>query len=288
MFVFQLMGGVGNQMFQYAAARALSLKRNIPFKVEFDDPYTFVKRSYNLDFFNVSVDFASSEELNACKPKKRFEKRWWLLTGRNPDNKLVREKADYIFDTAFFDIPDGAYITGFWQAEQYLLPIRDVLLKELQPRFEPSAPNAKVLQQVADTNAVSLHIRRGDYVTVAKTSNVHGTCDMEYYKRAMAYIASKVNNPVFFIFSDDMPWVKEHLPNDYPLVFVDMNDEKNSYEDLRIMSSCNHHIIANSSFSWWGAWLNNKNDKIVICPARWTSNHLSADIDLIPKSWIKL
>lgn len=288
MFVFQLMGGVGNQLFQYAAARALSLKRNIPFKVEFDDPYKFVKRSYNLDFFNLSVEFATKKELAYCKPKKRFEKRWWLLTGRNPENKLVKEKADYVFDAAFFDIPDGSYVTGFWQAENYILSVRDILLKELQPRLAPSEANAKILQQVAQSNAISLHIRRGDYVTVAHTNSAHGTCDMEYYKKAMSYMASKVNDPVFFIFSDDMTWVKENLPKDYPLVYVDLNDEKNSYEDLRIMSSCNHHIIANSSFSWWGAWLNNRSNKMVICPTKWTSNHLSADIDLIPKSWIKL
>jgi hypothetical protein len=288
MFVFQLMGGVGNQMFQYAAARALSLQRNIPFKVEFDDPYQFAKRMYNLDYFNALVEFATKSELAACKPKKRFEKYWWRITGRNPENKLVREQADYRFDASFFNIPDGSYITGFWQAEQYILPIRDVLLQDFQIRLAPSVRNATILEQVANANAVSLHIRRGDYVTVAKTNQVHGTCDMEYYKNAMAFIASKINNPVFFVFSDDMAWVKENFPQHYPFVFVDINDEKSSYEDLRIMSACNHHIIANSSFSWWGAWLNNKSDKMVICPKSWTSKHQSTDIDLIPQSWIKL
>lgn len=288
MFVFHLMGGLGNQMFQYAAAKALSLHRNIAFKVDFDDPYKYVKRAYGLDLFNTSVEFATKRELAACKPKIRFEKRWWLLTGRNPNNKLFAEKTDYVFDPSLFSVEDGAYISGFWQTEKYFLPIRDVLLKDFQIRHKPSAANLQLLQQAAGVNAVSLHIRRGDYVTVSTTNNLHGTCDINYYKKAIEYIASKTNNPVFFVFSDDMDWVKSNLESEYPLVFVDINDDKTSYEDLRIMSTCRHHIIANSSFSWWGAWLNDKNNKMVICPERWTNKHNSNTIDLIPTDWIKL
>ncbi|MBS1565221.1 MAG: hypothetical protein JST39_12580, partial [Bacteroidetes bacterium] len=156
MFVFQIMGGLGNQMFQYAAARALSQKRNIPFKVDFDDPYIYAKRRFSLDVFNLPADFASPRELRSCKPKTKFIRRWWKYTGRNPDNKLYREKKDFHFDPAFFNCPDGSYISGFWQSELYFKEIEDVIRKDFSFRHPPSPANKAVLERVEKTNAVSL------------------------------------------------------------------------------------------------------------------------------------
>ncbi|MBS1565210.1 MAG: alpha-1,2-fucosyltransferase, partial [Bacteroidetes bacterium] len=152
----------------------------------------------------------------------------------------------------------------------------------------PSLANKAVLERVEKTNAVSLHIRRGDYVTVAHTNQLHGTCSIDYYQRAAELIADVSPDPVFYIFSDDIAWVRENLQLPFPIVFVEGNDEAHAYEDMRLMSRCRHHILANSSFSWWGAWLNGRPDKIVVAPQKWMNNDSIVPKDLIPVSWKRL
>ena len=288
MFVFQLMGGLGNQLFQYAAARALSLKRDIPFKIDFDDPYKFVKRELNLFPFNVDVQQAGWWELQKCKPKRRIEKRLWMLVGKDPACRLYREKSDYRFDPGFFSCPDGAYISGFWQTEQYFSAIEDIIRTDLSFTMPPSEKNEAWLKLIGSCTAVSVHVRRGDVISVAKTNKLYGTITPEYYENAMNKMAESFKHCVFFFFSDDIEWVMENIKTTYPAYYVDANDDAHNYEDLRLMSSCKHHIIANSSFSWWGAWLNPDKQKKVIGPAKWVSTLNIADTDHIPPSWILL
>ena len=288
MFVFQFMGGLGNQMFQYAAARALSMKRGIPFKIDFDDPYKFVKRELNLFPFNLEVKQASWWELQKCKPKRRFEKRLWMLVGNDPAAGLFREKGDYAFDPGFFTCPDGAYLSGFWQTEKYFLDIEDTIRSDFKFIVQPSEKNKIWLKQINSCNAVSVHIRRGDVVSVAKTNKIYGTITPEFYETAMKNMAESFPDVVFFFFSDDIKWVKDNIKTEYPAYYVDANDDAHNYEDLRLMSSCRHHIIANSSFSWWGAWLNPGKQKKVIGPAKWMSTRNISDTDHIPASWILL
>lgn len=288
MFVFQFMGGLGNQLFQYAAARSLSLKRGIPFKVDFDDPYKFVKRELNLAAFNLDVSLATKKEISRCKPKFRYEKRLWMLLGKDPANKLWRERKDYTFDPDFFSIPDGAYVSGFWQTEKYFLEIEETLRKDFSFRHEPTGKNAEWMNKIKGCHAVSVHIRRGDVITVAKTNKLYGTITNEYYRDAIQQMIDFNKDSVFFFFSDDMEWVKENIRTDYPSYYIDGNDDAHNYEDLRLMSACNSHIIANSSFSWWGAWLNPDKNKKVIGPANWMSTRNIAETDHIPSSWILL
>lgn len=285
MYVVQLMGGLGNQMFQYAAVKALSIKRNIYFKIDFDDPYIHAKRRYNLDVFKLDALFANKKELNFCKPKTKFIKRWWMLTGRNPSNKLFSEKKEFHFDENFINCPDGSYIRGFWQTEKYFADISDQIRRDFIFRNPPDQLNSRTLSQIQSSNSVSLHIRRGDYVTVQQTNKLHGLCDLEYYNKAVAAIATIEKDPTFFIFSDDILWAKENLSLNFPTKFVDINDNKD-HEDLRLMSNCKHNIIANSSFSWWGAWLNVYEKKLVCVPNMWMSNLPVESTDLIPSSWI--
>ncbi|MFT3908097.1 MAG: alpha-1,2-fucosyltransferase [Ferruginibacter sp.] len=288
MIVFQIMGGLGNQMFQYAAARALSLKRNIPFKIDFDDPYKFVQRKLSLDIFNLEVAIATKKELNKCKPKVRFEKRLWMLLGKDPSNRWFKEKKGFHFDPGFFECPDGTYVSGFWQAEQYFKDIEDIIRTDFQFSKQPSQENTEWMKKIAGCNAVSIHVRRGDYITVSTTNQVHGACGPDYYAQAITSIAGLVNDPVFFFFSDDMNWVKENIKTTYPSHYVDTNDDAHNYEDMRLMSLCKHHIIANSSFSWWGAWLNPSKEKKVIAPRRWMNDTSVDTTDLIPSSWIRI
>lgn len=284
MFIFQLMGGLGNQMFQYAAARSLSLHTDITVKFHFDDPYKFVKRTYNLKVFNGQVEMASKKELSNTKPKRRWEKKWWQLQGKNPNASLVTEKKDYEFDSDFFNIPDGSYLYGFWQSELYFKNCETAIRKDFAFINEPSNVNIYWLQKIQACNAVSVHIRRGDYISVAVANTIHGICGMDYYNKAINYIKERIEAPVLFFFSDDIEWVKQHMKVPLPCFYVDANDESTNYEDLRLMSACKHHIIANSSFSWWGAWLNANSEKIVLAPEKWLNNNISTP-DLIPSNW---
>ena len=288
MFVFQFMGGLGNQMFQYAAARALSIKRNIPFKIDFDDPYKFVERELNLSAFDLEVQAASWLELYKCKPKRRIEKRLWMLAGKDPTCRLYTENGDYTFDPGFFTCPDGAYLSGFWQTEKYFSDIEDTIRSDFKFSIAPSGKNEEWLQQISSCRAVSVHVRRGDVINVAKTNKIYGTITPLYYKKAMDTMMQSFNDCEFFFFSDDIEWVKENIKTEFPAYYVDANDDAHNYEDLRLMSKCKHHIIANSSFSWWGAWLNPGKHKKVIAPAKWMSTKSISDTDHIPPSWILL
>lgn len=288
MYIFQLMGGLGNQMFQYAAAKALANATGKQFKLDFDCPYQHVKYQYNLDVFTLKGEMATAADLRAAKPKKRWMRRLYMLVGKNPNGRLVQEKKDFQFDQAFFAAPDGSYMRGFWQTELYFKNIEDEIRKDFSFRIRPAGRNIELTDEVLSCTAVSLHIRRGDYVKVAATNHFHGVCSPEYYKAAIEYIEMNVSNPVFFIFSDDMDWVKSNFNIQSKHAYVDCNNAATNYEDLRLMSLCRHHIIANSSFSWWGAWLNPRKDKIVIAPKRWMKDEQFNTHDLIPASWLRM
>ncbi len=164
------MGGLGNQMFQYAAGRALSLKNNIPFKIDFDCPYKHVKYTYNLHVFLHQAEQSGSGELWKSKPKTKFAKRLFMIAGKNYNCKLVKEKKEFTFNKDFFDIEDGSYVSGFFQTEKYFLDVEDVIRKDFTFKTEPSEANKKYISEINAVNAVSLHIRRGDYVKVKETN----------------------------------------------------------------------------------------------------------------------
>jgi hypothetical protein len=147
--------------------------------------------------------------------------------------------------------------------------------------------NQLIAQEIGQSNAISLHVRRGDYVHNSNTLATHGLCSLDYYQTAINYITERVAQPNFFIFSDDITWVKDNLKVDFKCRFVDHNHGTESYNDMRLMSLCQHHIIANSSFSWWAAWLNPNHKKIVIAPRQWFVNDNNVS-DLFPQNWVKL
>ena len=185
-------------------------------------------------------------------------------------------------------MPEGSYVRGFWQSELYFKSIEELIRKDFTFASEPTGSNKELAKAIATQQAVSLHIRRGDYVNIQSTNEYHGTCSIEYYQKAIEYILSNLSDPVFYIFSDDLPWVKANLDVSAPHIFAEGNDATTNFEDLRLMSLCKHHIIANSSFSWWGAWLNPSKTKIVIAPKRWMNDPEFDSKDLIPKNWIRI
>lgn len=268
MQLVKLMGGLGNQMFQYAFAKALGDK-NILF---YGDYKKHSLRKVELNRFKCKAVYMPRELFKYLKfVFTKFDKIEYMRSGIYVPEYLNR---------------DGNHIyIGFWQTEKYFKQIRPRLLKDFTPRKKLDRENAGIISKMQQINSVSVHIRRTDYVD---ESHIYGDTNLDYYKRAIEYISSKIENPEFFFFSDDMAYVKEKFAGlKFPHSFIDINSGNNSYKDLILMKNCKHNIIANSTFSWWGAWLNENTEKIVIAPAVWFIQGEN-DKDIIPDEWIKL
>ena len=292
MIVSHILGGIGNQMFQYAAGRSLASHLNVCFKLDLNDfdRYT-LHHGYELKrVFDVPIEPTSPDELKSILGLRRLSlmkkilrrKQFSILKGQ----KFIVEP-HFNFWSEFFSLNSSAYLYGYWQSEKYFRTIEKVIRDDFTFKKPLSGNNLLIANQIDQTNAISLHIRRGDYLTDLKTNRIMSVCGISYYERAISYMAEKVLNPVFYVFSDDMDWVKQSISITYPTVYVDHNQGEDSYVDMQLMSLCGHHIIANSSFSWWGAWLNPNIKKMVVAPRLWFKNG-NNDSDLIPNKWIRL
>ena len=296
MLIINLIGGLGNQMFQYAFGKSLLIHRELPVKYNVTDlldrtpKEQFTFRDFELDIFNVSVEPASAAELNIYKyqPVTLVERISYRLVRKIKKATVFVEKQDYVFDTLVFQTSPNTYFNGYWQNEHYFLPCEEVIRRDFTFKQALTGENERLAAEITETNAISIHVRRGDYVSIALSNQVHGTCSIEYYQQAVQLICQRVANPTLFVFSDEPDWVKANLVFDLPTTYISHNVGANSFEDMRLMSLCKHNIIANSSFSWWGAWLNINPEKIVIAPSQWMQLAGVDSTDLIPKEWIRL
>lgn len=292
MIISHLIGGLGNQMFQYAASRALSLERDVPLYLDVQDFKGYaLHNGYELNrVFNINAQLAGNAELEKVLGWRAYSPVRKKLY--RPQLSKFRGKRMFV-DTQFSswrqinEVPNDCYLMGNWQTEHYFKNFQETIRADFSFRLPPAGRNAVLAEQIKSDVAISLHVRRGDYVANPSSLAFHGLCSLDYYRRAIDYISARVANPVFYIFSDDIPWVRENLLLEYPCHYVDHNKGDESYNDLRLMSLCKHHIIANSSFSWWGAWLNPRTDKIVVAPQRWVLSNFDAS-DIVPSSWIKI
>ena len=295
MIIVKLQGGLGNQMFQYAISRKLSLlnetelKLDLSFLLDRTPRPNFTYRDYNLNIFNLNIEFATQKEIKPFVSylDSRIKRKiyTYLFLGRN--NKYIDEK-QFTCDPDILKLTGNLYLDGYWQTEKYFSDIKNILCNDFTIKIPQDKKNQEMTKIIKNTNSVSLHIRRGDYIENKQIYNVHGICDLGYYYSCINLFLKKLKNPHFFIFSDDHQWAKENLKLDCPMIFIDYNDASKNYEDLRLMSQCRHNIIANSTFSWWGAWLNQNPDKIVYAPQKWFSDSSRNTKDLIPDQWIKL
>lgn len=291
MIVVKLMGGLGNQMFQYAFAKSLSLRKKESFLLDTNDFNYDQLRDFELAVFDLNAKVASNEIVVASKTKKLtfFSKLINKLTSfsLNPKSTIyIEESLDYYPEVVF---AKANYFEGYWQTENYFIQFEKEIRKDFNMKIEANDYYSSILQLASDTESVSVHFRRGDFVNNTQTNEFHGLCDIDYYKNAMSYFKNKLGKVTFFMISDDIEWVKHQFKFENDIIFVE-NFKGKDYEDMRLMSQCKHNIIANSSFSWWGAWLNNNADKIVISPKRWFNNEEKQQQtkDLIPENWIKL
>jgi len=292
MIISQVIGGLGNQMFQYATGAALAFQNDTTLFLDVSkfDGYKLHQGFELQRIFDCQPKIASYEDVNqilgwqspSIIQKILSRKEFRLLRKKN----LVVEPYFHYWN-GINDLPNNCYIAGYWQSEKYFLSIEDQIRSDFKFRLPMRAENIEMTKKIDMVNAVSLHVRRGDYIENPKTNETHGLCSLDYYQSAIQYMDEHVEKPYFFIFSDDIEWVKENLVINHPCQYVDHNRGDESYNDMRLMSLCKHHIIANSSFSWWGAWLNPSHNKIVVTPKKWFANNNNIS-DLIPAAWVSL
>lgn len=292
MVITNLIGGLGNQMFQYAAGRALSLEYGVPLRLDVSGFAAYdLHQGFELNrVFKGAFEIADEADVRSIlgwqySPViRRVVPRSSMAVFRS--KKFIVEPCFNYWD-GIKHVQSDCYLTGYWQSEKYFLNFAGQIRDDFS--FSPllEKQNADLAKEITSSNAVSLHVRRGDYINISKNVATYETCSLEYYRTAIQSVTERVKNTRFFVFSDDIDWVKSNLKIDYPCIYVDHNQGAESYNDMRLMSMCQHHIIANSSFSWWGAWLNPSTDKIVVAPKRWFSKETNTQ-DLIPQSWVRV
>ena len=212
----------------------------------------------------------------------------WGMLNYLPRCAYITEKF-YNFDPKISDIKrEHAYLRGYWQSERYFSDIEGILRAELVLKEELSGKSKELADRIMQCESISVHVRRGDYVSEVQNSTVFANCGISYYKRAVEHVSNRTKKPRLFIFSDDPVWVGNNIAFDLPITIVDHNGSEKDYEDLQLMAMCKHNIIVNSTFGWWGAWLNKNPEKVVSAPKLWFHAGNYDTSDLLPKSWVKL
>ncbi|AWA29770.1 alpha-1,2-fucosyltransferase [Flavobacterium magnum] len=272
MIVVKLIGGLGNQMFQYAAAKAIAIERNQPLELDVSAFDHYKLHQFALHHFNFSAKVFRPRHILWDKVRSLFIK------------ILHYKERDFGFNARIFDLKaDDLYLDGYFQSEKYFLKHSSTIRREFEIISSLKPQTLKVLEEIRNTNSVSLHIRRGDYVG----NPLHGTDNELFYRKALGFIETKIENPKLFVFSDDTLWAKQNFKSKHEVIFIDFNDALSNFEDIKLMSCCKHNIIANSSFSWWGAWLNDNPGKLVVAPQQWFNDKSINTSDLIPENWIR-
>ncbi len=297
MIIVQLLGGMGNQMFQYAAGRRLAIKNNDELKLDtsilldWKPGRHLVNRGFDLDIFNIQPAIAGKKEIAdyntqlMSKPGKVY----FHLKRKLGIEKAYKEK-NFSFDRKVLTLTGDQYLAGLWQSYKYFEDIEGIIREDFKLKVPISKNSEDLLEQIRQSNAVCINIRRTDYVSVKQTADVMGFIGIDYYKDAIHVLTAKTENASIFVFSDDIEWCKTHLTFDsLPVTFVDHSHAGHKFSDyFHLMQACKHFIIPNSTFGWWAAWLCMSTDKIVIAPKKWMSDPTVSTADLIPPSWIRI
>lgn len=292
MIICRMLGGLGNQMFQYAAARSLSLSRGTELRCDIAD---YRRQTMHQGFelarvFKGSFTLAEETQVKQLLGWRRhpFLFRWAMHRALSPFNRsqvVVEPHSGYW--TGWNGVPRHCYLSGYWQSERYFDAHAEAVRADFSFAAELEARNAELAGLIRGCQSVAVHVRRGDYVSNPTAQATHGTCSPGYYRRAIEHMVERVSSAQFFVFSDDMDWARSHLVSDRPMHFINHNRGKESFNDMRLMSLCQHHIVANSSFSWWGAWLAGHSTQLVVAPRRWFASTQN-DADLVPARWVRL
>lgn len=302
MIIVKISGGLGNQIFQYATARSIALKfnrklfidkswfNNINRSEDAEDKNATTKRDFLLNNFSIESKILNNFYINWIDRTKIFSKSYKSF---NVFSSIFLRNLSYsYFDSNNNSIKDikaakRAYLIGYWQNNNIIEKYKSSLLNELQLKNGLSDENKIFLKEINNTNSTAVHFRRGDYISKPNSSKLHVTCSNKYYRDAIEKLGELTTNNNYFIFSDDIEWVKSNI--ELPINSAYINNEETPHEDLYLMSQCKHQITANSTFSWWAAWMNPNLNKIVITPKYWYYDRsLNRTIIRIPESWIKI
>lgn len=285
-----LQGGLGNQMFQYAFY--LAQKQKNP-KVKCDSSIVKIKNEHNgYELYNVfkikteasALTYVFTKILNRLKSNKNITR----LISIFLKITLIKDSIPSEYKPEILVTKTRNYYLGYWQSEKYFKNISETIRTAFTfDVTKLSQESRQTAQEIQNTNSISIHIRRGDYLLDKYQKLYGGICTLDYYTKAINHMLKNFPDCKFFIFSDDIKWVEENLCNlIHNKTFIDFNKGKNSWQDMYLMSICKHNIIANSSFSWWAAWLNLNKNKIVISPNKFLN--IGDSKDLIPEDWIKI
>ncbi len=286
MIVVKIKGGLGNQMFQYACGRSVALAKNDTLKLDLSSLSSSsgkdTARDYKLDNFNILEHIASPKEKTEAEHrssktsliKRVFRKAFGTPVSEPTLEKILKSHA--------------SYLDGFWQSERYFKAIEETLRIEFTLKRSVSAGASKWFPIIANNTSLAVHVRRGDYVSDPATRDFHGLCSPDYYHQAIKMLSEKTREQFkVFVFSDDIEWVKQNLNFSRETYFVS-GEGLSDFEEMHLMSLCDHQIIANSSFSWWAAWLNKNESKIVIAPKKWFAGSSENSDNIVPDEWIKI
>jgi len=291
MIIVKIVGGLGNQMFQYAFAKNLSLKLNAELKLDISEYNKSQLRTFALiDIFDIFEKIVKEEDIDQLFKVNNIYEFFKFKIFYNDVKKhrnYIKEKT-FLFDKNYLELKDNVYLDGYWQTEKYFTENAENIRKLFRFRNPLDKKNGAIADLIKSANSIGVHIRRGDYISNPVTNKYHGFCGIDYIEKAINYIVGKISNPHFFVFSDDVEWCRNNLKAKFPILFVENNHREESYKDMHLMSLCKHNIIANSSFSWWAAWLNANRNKIIIAPNKWFENNFTDTKDLIPENWIRI
>jgi hypothetical protein len=296
MIILRMRGGLGNQLFQYAAGLALAQHHNVPLKV---DDYTYRINSYRkieLGNFFSDINLATRKEVAGFTGATRAIRLFHKLTNYRYNRRVFAQPYFHYYPD-FFRLPNDIYLSGYWQSDRYFQPIEQRLKNAFKLKHQLDDENREISDSMNVENSISIHVRRGDYILNSKYSKMFGVIDQKYYEDSIAFMQERIQKPRFYLFSDSPKWCLEKFNFVKDIKIIQNNQGENSHIDLWLMSRCQHHIIANSTFSWWGAWLGINQNKTVVAPQKWFKDPLFRGNnpvyysrfynikDLIPQSW---
>ncbi|UWR99949.1 alpha-1,2-fucosyltransferase [Phaeobacter inhibens] len=283
MIITRLHGRLGNQMFQYAAGRALADRLGVSLAL---DSRGAKLRGEGVLTRVFDLDLATPDIWPPLRQRAPLGYALWRGLGQHlGTGPKLRREVGLGYNPDFVDWSDNSYLHGYWQSERYFAQSAERIRRDFTFPEYSNQQNAEMAARIGETNAISLHVRRGDYLTLA----AHVLCDQAYYEAALAQVLDGLEGqPTVYVFSDDPQWAKENLPLPCDKVVVDFNGADTDYEDMRLMSLCKHNIIGNSSFSWWAAWLNQTPDRRVAGPAKWFGDPKLNNPDILPPGWLRI
>jgi hypothetical protein len=291
MIISRLNGGLGNQLFQYAMGRRTAHGTGLPLKLDIEKFKDCGLRNYRLDHFNINASIATREDklrLHILRRKDPIALLNAILDKFRPIHRqrVIREPT-FRFNPKLLNIAGPTYLDGDWQSPRYFEDIGSILRQEITLKTPLGKKDQSVEKEIlAAPDSVSVHIRRGDLVSDPKTNQMHGTIGLDYYSESLRQMNEKLSSPIFFLFSDEPAWAIENLPAvNLDIRHIGHNGPDKDYADLHLMSQCRHHVLANSTFSWWAAWLAKDPDKIVIYPRSWFRAGHHDPVDIFLSSW---